>query len=71
MRDYESERYTFTDHSIQLQGNTVTLEEESIPTFLGIRQNEFETEYQLTLHSEAAEAGITCYMDETSIMILH
>ena len=49
MRDYESERYTFTDHSIQLQGNTVTLEEESIPTFLGIRQNEFETEYQLTL----------------------
>lgn len=65
MRDYESERYTFTDHSIQLQGNTVTLEEESIPTFLGIRQNEFETEYQLTLHSEAAEAGITCYMDES------
>ncbi|MDO4166295.1 MAG: family 43 glycosylhydrolase [Eubacteriales bacterium] len=65
MRDYEPDRYEFTGHSIRMKGNTVTLEEASIPTFLGIRQNEFETEYRVRLHSEAAEAGVTCYMDES------
>ncbi len=65
MRDYEPKRYDFTEDAIRLQGCSVTLEEESIPTFLGIRQNEFETVYGVTLHSEAMEAGVTCYMDES------
>lgn len=65
MRDYEPDRYVFTEHAIRMKGSTVTLEEESTPTFLGIRQNEFVTEFRVKLHSEAEEAGITCYMDES------
>ncbi len=65
MRDYEPDRYVFGDHSITLTGSEVTLEDEDIPTFLGIRQAEFETELTATVKTDAAEAGITFYMDES------
>lgn len=65
MRDYDESRYEFGDHSITLTGSEVTLEEEDIPTFLGIRQSEFETELLVALKTDAKEAGITCYMDES------
>mgnify|MGYP000491315963 CR=1 FL=1 len=67
MRDYDESRYEFGDHSITLTGSEVTLEEEDIPTFLGIRQSEFETELLVTLKTDAKEAGITCTWTRASI----
>ena len=65
MRDYDESNYSFDGDTVSLTGTTVTLEEEDIPTFLGLRQSEFKTVYEAELTSDLDEAGVTCYMDES------
>lgn len=65
MRDYDESRYEFGDGWLRLTGSEVTLDQADTPTFLGIRQAEFDTELMVTVRSEAMESGITFYMDES------
>lgn len=65
LRDYHEENYSFGEDCIQLTGTEITLEEEDTPTFIGVRQSEFDTELTVTVKSDASEAGVTFYMDES------
>ncbi|MGN1154574.1 MAG: family 43 glycosylhydrolase [Agathobacter sp.] len=64
LREYEPENYNFTKKGADLCGNAHTLEETECPTFLGIRQSEFDTELSVDVESEGDEAGVTFYLCE-------
>lgn len=65
LRDYHKENYEYENGVLKLRGTALTLEEADTPTFIGVRQSEFETSLKITVSGEAAEAGITFYMDES------
>lgn len=78
LRDPKMENYCFEKNTsaLYLRGTSVTLEDVASPTFLGVRQSEFDTELTAKVNLEGvpegidgksagyAEAGITIYMDE-------
>lgn len=64
LRDYVPEHYAFGDKSLTLTGTEIDLNQRDTPTFIGLRQAEFDTALTVTVGGEAAEAGVTCYMDE-------
>ena len=64
LRDYHRENYRFEDGVMSLKGTAITLEEADTPTFVGVRQSEFDTKLTVTVSGEAKEAGLTFYMDE-------
>lgn len=64
LRDYHKENYRFENGVMKLTGTKVTLEEADSPTFIGIRQSEFDTCLKVMVAGSAREAGITFYMDE-------
>ncbi len=64
LRDYHKENYTYENGVLTLRGTDITLEDRDTPTFIGVRQSEFDTDLKVTVSGEAAEAGITFYMDE-------
>ena len=47
-----------------LLGNRFTLNDAETPTFLGVRQSEFDTELTVGLSGNSPEAGITFYLSE-------
>ena len=65
LRDYHKENYVYGDGVLRLRGTSVTLEEADSPTFIGVRQSEFDTKLNVTVSGDVAEAGITFYMDES------
>lgn len=65
LRDYHSENYEYTDGVMKLRGTELTLEVADTPTFIGVHQSEFDTQLKVTVSGEAAEAGVTFYMDES------
>lgn len=65
MRDYNKDLYEFKDGSVVLTGSEVTLEEAHTPTFLGVRQCEFNMDLSVKMTTKAAQAGVTVYMDES------
>lgn len=65
LRDYKKENYEFAGNRLRLRGTPITLEEADTPTFMCIRQSEFDTTLAVTVSGEAAEAGVTYYMDES------
>lgn len=65
LRDYHKENYEFTDKGLRLRGTALTLNEADTPTFIGIRQSEFDTELTVKVSGDAGEAGVTFYMDES------
>jgi len=64
LRDPIMENYHFTKQGIRLRGTHITLDHADSPTFLGIRQSEFNSELHVIVSGNASEAGITFYMDE-------
>lgn len=64
LRDRQKENYQFTEKGVRLRGTKVSLNDIDSPTFLGIRQSEFDTDLQVKVSGNAAEAGVTFYMDE-------
>lgn len=64
LRDYHRENYRFESGVLKLKGTEITLDEADTPTFMGIRQSEFDTQLKVTIGGNAGEAGITFYMDE-------
>ncbi|MCM1058606.1 MAG: hypothetical protein NC517_13535 [Firmicutes bacterium] len=65
LRDPREENYGEEEGAILLRGTSVTLDEADSPTFVGVRQSEFDTQLRVTVSGAAAEAGITFYMDES------
>lgn len=70
LRDYHKENYKYCKNQnengvLKLRGTSITLEEADTPTFIGIRQSEFNTNLRVMVSGEAKEAGITFYMDES------
>lgn len=65
LRDRREENYGEEDGCLILRGTPVTLNEVDSPTFVGVRQSEFETQLRVIVSGDAAEAGITFYMDES------
>jgi alpha-N-arabinofuranosidase len=65
LRDYHRENYIYEDDVLKLRGTGFTLEEADTPTFVGVRQSEFETKLCVTVGGNAAEAGFSFYMDES------
>jgi alpha-N-arabinofuranosidase len=65
LRDYHRENYIYEDGVLKLRGTGLTLEEADTPTFVGVRQSEFETKLCVTVGGNAAEAGFSFYMDES------
>ena len=64
LREYHPECYEFTENSVTLFGNRFTLNDTESPTFLGVRQSEFDTELTVSLTGNSPEAGITFYLSE-------
>lgn len=65
LRDRKEENYRDEDGGIALRGTPITLNEADSPTFIGVRQSEFDTRLYVKVSGDAAEAGITFYMDES------
>ena len=49
LREYHKECYAFAKNSVTLLGNRFTLNDAETPTFLGVRQSEFDTELTVGL----------------------
>ena len=64
LREYHKECYAFAKNSVTLLGNRFTLNDAETPTFLGVRQSEFDTELTVGLSGNSPEAGITFYLSE-------
>ncbi|MCM1127818.1 MAG: glycoside hydrolase family 43 protein [Lachnospiraceae bacterium] len=64
LRDYHKDNYEFTESGLRLRGTEITLDEADTPTFVGIRQSEFDTCLKVKVSGQAQEAGVTFYMDE-------
>lgn len=56
--------YDIKDDKISLTPTTITLDDVDTPTFLGVRQSEFNTEFSATFSGAIGEAGLTAIMDE-------
>ncbi|BCN31085.1 glycoside hydrolase family 43 protein [Anaeromicropila herbilytica] len=58
------ENYQFGENQLTLKGTDVSLDEADSPTFLGIRQKDFNATISCDVSIDEGEAGITIYMDE-------
>lgn len=64
LRTYEKENYQFVENGVRLRGNRFSLNDVDAPTFLGVRQSEFDTRLQVTVGGNSPEAGVTFYLSE-------
>lgn len=64
LRHPHMEDYQILEDKILLRGTSITLDQADSPTFLGIRQSDFNTELSVTVSCASGEAGVTYYMDE-------
>lgn len=58
------ENYTLAEDRAILRGTEVTLEEADSPTFVGLRQRDFQGVLSCRVRLDGGEAGITVYMSE-------
>lgn len=56
--------YQIHEEKIRLKGTSITIDQADAPTFLGIRQSEFNTNLSVKVYCSIEEAGVTYYMDE-------
>lgn len=64
LRHPVTSNYELSGHSAVLYGTDITLDECDTPTFIGIRQRDFDMDCECDVRCERGEAGITLYMDE-------
>jgi xylan 1,4-beta-xylosidase len=64
LRHPHTENYQFEDNKIILKGTEITLDKADSPTFIGIRQKDFNVDISCDVYIPDGEAGITLYMDE-------
>lgn len=64
LRHPNTENYLLTQGNIKLKGTDVTLDVPASPTFIGLRQKNFDATISVDVSLTNGEAGITIYMDE-------
>lgn len=64
LRHPNPECYGLSEDRLILHGTEITLEEADSPTFLGVRQREFDFRLRTELTLDTGEAGVTVYMCE-------
>ncbi|WP_416296502.1 glycoside hydrolase family 43 protein [Paenibacillus illinoisensis] len=64
LRHPHSENYMLQSNKLTLRGTDVSLDQPGTPTFIGIRQKDFNAIISCDVHLTDGEAGITLYMDE-------
>ena len=64
LRHPDMENYRLSGERVTLIGTHVTLDEVASPTFLGIRQRDFDALIRCDVTVSNGEGGITLYMDE-------
>lgn len=64
LREYKKENYRFIENGVCLRGNRFCLNDVDAPTFLGVRQSEFDTDLTVDIGGDAPEAGVTFYLSE-------
>ncbi|NLP35058.1 MAG: glycoside hydrolase family 43 protein [Clostridiales bacterium] len=64
LRHPHMENYQLLDNMLRLKGTDVTLDQVDSPTFIGIRQKDFDATISCDVSIVDCEAGITLYMDE-------
>jgi alpha-N-arabinofuranosidase len=65
LRHPHSENYDISDSSIILRGTDITLDETDSPTFIGLRQRDFNMELTVNVRTDSGEAGVSVYSCET------
>lgn len=58
------ENYELGDHGVVLHGSSVTLDDVDTPTFIGLRQKDFNMNLEVDLTLDTGEAGVTVYSCE-------
>lgn len=66
LRKPEFSNYEWTDDCLKLRGCKTDLSEALSPTFVGIRQSDFNTSLSVEVKALSSETGITVYMDENN-----
>ena len=64
MRHPYLENYELTENKVILHGSDITLDQVDSPTFLGIRQRDFNMNLGVDVAIDGAEAGVTVYSCE-------
>ncbi|MFD1953093.1 hypothetical protein ACFSL6_02585 [Paenibacillus thailandensis] len=64
LRHPVAEHYHLESDKLKLKGTGVSLDVPASPTFIGIRQKDFEAAISCDVSLSNGEAGITLYMDE-------
>lgn len=64
LRHPELRNYVLEEDKATLKGTDISLDLPKNPTFIGIRQRDFDTEISCEVQLNHGEAGITLYMDE-------
>ncbi len=64
LRHPHEENYEFSDNKLTLNGTNITLDEADSPTFIGIRQKDFNLTLSCNVTVHNGEGGITFYMTE-------
>ncbi len=64
LRTPKSENYKFTENKLVLKGTDITLDDIDSPTFIGLRQRDFNATISCEVCISEGESGITLYMDE-------
>lgn len=64
LRHPHKENYKFSDSKLTLYGTSVTLDEVDSPTFIGIRQKDFNLTLSCDVSVQDGEGGITLFMTE-------
>lgn len=65
IRHPETENYLLERNMYTLKGSEVTLDDTDSPTFIGIRQRDFNFELSVDVTTHGCEGGVTMYMCET------
>lgn len=66
LRKPKFDNYEWSDNCLKLKGAKTDLSEALSPTFIGIRQSDFNTSLSVEVKSLSTEAGVTVYMDENN-----
>ncbi|ADL53327.1 glycoside hydrolase family 43 protein [Clostridium cellulovorans] len=64
LRIPQTENYEISENKVIIKGTEVTLDEADSPTFIGIRQRDFNAKISCDVAISEGEGGITIYMDE-------
>ncbi|MEF2968702.1 glycoside hydrolase family 43 protein [Paenibacillus sp. M1] len=64
LRHPHTENYLLERNKLTLKGTEITLDQPASPTFIGIRQKDFNAVISCNVSLTNGEAGITLYMDE-------